>query len=180
MTIKNFLLIFILTIFAQGCLVFHSASYEVNVDSDLSGKVEVNIKDIRSDAMNSSELSEDKNQLFQHMLKSDEFIEQMKAEGKNIFDRNLFVSGGKLIGTVQYTFDDISKVEGIVYEEPFYFLTLGLEDSVISTNGEIVLSENHKRIMWDNSVKTLKFEMFSANVENSSLVELSKYLEEEK
>jgi len=31
----------------------------------------------------------------------------------------------------------------------------------------------------DNSLKTLKFEMFSADVESGSLVELTKYLEEE-
>jgi hypothetical protein len=162
----------------QGCLVFHSASYEVKLENNNSGTVEVNIRDIRSDAMNSSELNEDKNQLFEYYLKGEEFISQLKTEGKNIFDRKLFVSDGVLNGNVKYSFDNISKVEGIVYQEPYYFLTLGLEDSVISTNGEVIVSQDHKRIMWDNSIKTLKFEMFSSDVETGNLTELTKYLEE--
>ena len=85
----------------------------------------------------------------------------------------------KLNGHVEYSFDDISKVEGIVYQEPFYFITLNLEDSVIYTNGEIIVSNDYKRIMWDNSMKILKFKMFSADVENSNLVKLEQYLDEE-
>ena len=162
----------------QGCLVFHSASYEIKLEDNASGTVEVYIKDIRSDAINSSELNEDKIQLFDYYLKGEEFISQMKDEGKNIFDRKLFVSEGKLNGAVKYSFDDISKVEGIVYQDHFYFLTLGLEDSIISTNGEIIISPDHKRIIWDNSIKTLKFEMFSTDVEGGELTELTKYLEE--
>ena len=103
----------------------------------------------------------------------------MKEEGRNILDRKLFISNGKLNGTVKYSFDDISKVEGIIYEDPFYFITIQLEDSIVSTNGEVIVSEEYKRIMWDNSIKTLKFEMFSADVNNDNLVDLSKYLNEE-
>ncbi len=168
-----------LVILMQGCLLFHSVSYEVNLDDEKSGTVTMQVTDIRSDAMNTSELEEDKKQLFQELLKSDEFVKQMSDEGKYILDRKLFISEGKLNGTIKYSFDDVSKVEGIVYQEPFYFITIPLEDSIVSTNGEIIISEGHKRIMWDNSIKTLKFEMFSADVENGSLVELTKYLEEE-
>jgi hypothetical protein len=34
--------------------------------------------------------------------------------------------------------------------------------------------------MWDRSVKTLKFEMFSTDTENSNLVELVQYFDKEK
>ena len=166
-------------VLVQGCLVFHSVLYEVNLDDEKSGTVTLQVTDIRSDAMNVSELEEDKDQLFNFMLKNDDFIRQMKDEGKFISDRQLFVSEGKLNGTLKYSFDDISKVEGIVYQEPFYFLTLSIEDSIISTNGEVIISEGHKRIMWDNSLKTLNFKMFSADVQSGSLVDLTKYLEEE-
>jgi hypothetical protein len=128
--------------------------------------------------MNTSELEADKNQLFEELLTSDEFVDQMSEEGKFISDRKLFINNGRLNGTIKYSFDDIVKVEGIVYQEPFYFITIPLEDSIISTNGEIIISEGHKRIMWDNTIRTLKFKMFSADVEKGSLVELTKYLEE--
>ena len=178
MSIKKLLALLPLIFTMQGCLVFHTVSYEVNLNNAMAGTVTVNVSDIRSDAMNTSELEEDKKQLFQELLKSDEFVKQMSDEEKYILDRKLFISEGKLNATIKYSFDDVSKVEGIVYQEPFYFITIPLEDSVVSTNGEIIISEGHKRIMWDNSIKTLKFEMFSADVESGSLVELTKYLEE--
>jgi hypothetical protein len=171
--------LFLLAAVMQGCLIFHTVSYEINLEDETSGAVKMDVVDIRSDAMNSSELEEDKMQLFDFMYNSDDFVEQMKDEGKNITDRQLIVDDEKLNGHVQYSFDDISKVEGIVYQDPFYFITLNLEDSVISTNGELVVSEEYKRIMWDNSMKVLKFKMFSADVENSNLVSLAQYLEEE-
>ncbi len=178
-TTLKFTFLFFIAAFMQGCLVFHSVSYEINLDDEKSGMVKMAVTDIRSDAMNSSELEEDKLQLFDFILKSDEFVEQMKEEGKAITNRELFVEDEKLNGIAQYSFEDISKVEGIVYDKPFYFLTLGLEDSIIATNGEVIISEGHKRIMWDNSMRTLKFEMFSADVENSNLLKMAQYLEEE-
>jgi hypothetical protein len=143
-----------------------------------SGTVIIKVTDIKSDAMNTTELEEDKKQLFQDLLKGDDFVNQMRDEGKNIVDRRLYVSNNKLNGSVKYSFDDVSKVEGIVYQEPFYFITINPADSIISTNGEVIISESHKRIMWDNSIKIMKFEMFSADVSSGNLVDLTKYLEE--
>jgi len=178
MLLRKLLVLIPLVILMQGCLVFHSVSYEIIMADKKSGTVTIQVADIRSDAMNTSELEEDKNQLFQELLKGDEFVKQMSDEGKNILNRELYLSNDKLNGTVKYSFEDVAKVEGIVYQEPFYFITIPLEDSIISTNGEVIISEGHKRIMWDNSIKTMKFEMFSADVSSSSLVELTKYLEE--
>ena len=176
--IKIFILILIAVVM-QGCLVFHTVSYEISLTDTKSGTVKLEVEDIRSDAMNSSELEEDKLQLFHFIYKSDDFVQQMKDEGKNITDRQLVAVDEKLNGHVEYSFGDISKVEGIIYQDPFYFITLSLEDSIISTNGEIIISEEHKRIMWDNTMKVLKFKMFSADVENSNLEKLTRYLEED-
>jgi len=178
MLFKKILILIPVVILMQGCLVFHSVSYEINMADGKSGTVILQVTDIRSDAMNTTELEEDKKQLFEELLKGDDFVNQMRDEGKNIVDRRLYVSNNKLNGSVKYSFDDVSKVEGIVYQEPFYFITINLADSIISTNGEVIISESHKRIMWDNSIKIMKFEMFSADMENSNLVELTKYLEE--
>jgi len=164
----------------NGCLQFNTVSYEVNMNDDKSGKVTVLVHDIRSDAANESELKEDKDNLFQFMQKSDDFISQMKDEGKNIVYRELIMDGDTLNAKVEYTFKDISKVEGIIYDKPFYFLTLALNDSVISTNGEVIVSEDHKRIMWDNSMKTLKFTMFSTETEDTELTGMSQFYEEDK
>ncbi len=172
--------LFLLIISAQGCLVFNTVSYEINLNDANSGTVNMVFKDIRSDATDVSQLEQDKKQLFLDMAKSDEFVNQMKTEGRNILSRNLYVSDGILNGSVKYSFDDISSVENLAYQEPFYYVTFGLEDSIISTNGEIIISDDYKRIVWDNSIKTLEFEWYSTNTENSNLVELVKYFNQEK
>ncbi len=171
------IIFFALMFLAQGCLLMHSVSYEIEPGEMGSGTAVLTIKDIRSDALDATELNEDKKNLFEFMYKSNDFIEQMKDEGKKINSRELFVENGKLSGIIKFSFDDIEIVEGIIYEEPFYFLTLSPEDSIISTNGEVIVSDEYKRIMWDNTVKVLKFKMFSDDVDNGKLVGLAQYYE---
>jgi hypothetical protein len=178
MSVKKILILILLSLALQGCIVFNTVSYEVKLNDDKTGTVNLKVYDIKSDALNVSELDEDKNQLFNFMLKSDDFIQQMKEEGKFITNRKLYISDEKLDGELNFDFNDIATVEGMQYQEPFYFLTLSLEDSIVSTNGEVIISEGMKRIMWDNTMKTLKFEMFSTDVQGGSLVDLTKYLEE--
>jgi vacuolar-type H+-ATPase subunit E/Vma4 len=155
----------------------HSVSYEIKPGEKGGGNAVVTIENINSDALDATELNEDKKNLFEFMYKSDDFIEQMKDEGKKINSRELFVENGKLSGIIKFGFDDIEIVEGIIYEEPFYFLTLAPEDSIISTNGEVIVSDEYKRIIWDNTVEVLKFKMFSDDVEKGNLVGLAQYYE---
>jgi hypothetical protein len=91
----------------------------------------------------------------------------------------LIIDDGKLIGKIVFDFDDIEIVEGIIYEEPFYYLTLSPADSIISTNGEVIRSDMHKRIIWDNSIKVLKFKMFSDKIEEQNLIGMAQYYEPE-
>ena len=153
--------LFVLSIILNGCLIFHTISYDLSINEDNSGTADVVLRDIRSDAVGNSEFEEDKKNLFDYMLKSDQFIEEMKKEGKNIISRDLEVNGDTLIGKVTFKFDDISKVEGIINDAGFYFLTLPLADKIQSTNGTVVESKDYKRILWDDKIKNLKFTMVS-------------------
>ena len=164
---------------ANGCLLFHSVQYEITPVDGKTGSAILTVEDIRSDAINSTELDEDKKNLFDFMYKSDDSIKQMKGEGKIIKSRELIVDGEKLIGKIVFEYDDIETVEGIVYEEPFYYLTLSPADSIISTNGEVIRSDRHKRIIWDNSIKVLRFKMFSDKVEGQNLLGMAQYYETE-
>jgi hypothetical protein len=168
---------FVLIFLTQACILMHSVSYEIKPNGNGNGTVILTIEDINSDALDASELNDDKKNLFEFMYKSDDFIEQMNDEGKKINSRELFVEDAKLNGIIKFSFDEIEIVEGIIYEEPFYFLTLSPEDSIISTNGEVIESDEYKRIMWDNTVEVLKFKMFSDEVNNDKLVSLAQYYE---
>jgi len=167
-----------LMLLTHGCLLMHSVSYEINVDGKEGGTAVVTVDDIRSDALNSTELDQDKKTLFEFLYKSNDFISQMKDEGKNITSRKLFVEDGNLNGQVHFKFDSVSNVEGIVYEKPFYYLTLSESDSVISTNGEVIKTDDYKRILWDNSIKVLKFRMFSDSVDSGNLTGMAQYFKQ--
>ncbi len=173
--IISFSLVFLI----QGCLLFHSVSYKVKLDGPTSGTATVLVEDIRSDAMNSEELDLDKKDLFEYILESDDFIALMEDEGQFITSRELFNNDGMLNGKAAFSFDDITKVEGIVYEEPFYFLTVNLEDSILETNGEVIVSKDYKRIIWDDSFKTLEFKMFSEDFEGKNLTGMLQFYENE-
>lgn len=170
--------LFVLTLLLTGCLTFNTISYEVHLDDYGDGTVNVMVSDIRSDSFNQKELDEDKKNLFDFLLNSDNFIQQMKEEGKFITNRALMIEDGMLNGKVEYSFDDITNVEGIVYESPYYFLTVAPLDSILSTNGQVMVSEDYKRIVWDNSIKVLKFKMFVSQTEGSSLTSMAQFYKE--
>lgn len=168
-----FLAFFVLSL--NGCLVPEKISYTIKLDTPTSGLVTMQFYNIKSNAATDEEFSEDRENLFDYISGSDKLVTQMKGEGKDIVSRNLSVENGLLNGKAEYKFSDIQKVEGIRFEDGFYYLTLALDDSVISTNGQIIKSRNYKRILWDKSIKTLKFEMYSAGFNDKEFRALAPY-----
>jgi beta-glucosidase-like glycosyl hydrolase len=159
----------------SGCIVFNTVSYEVTYNEDGTGTVLVTIEDINSDAATKENLDEDVKSILEYGLKSQEFVNDQKTEGKNITTRNLVVERGKLNAIARYEFTDISKVEGMQFDDPYFYLTVPPEDSIISTNGQVTKKEEYKRIVWDKSIKTLKFKMYSDDTSREDLKSLAPY-----
>lgn len=164
----------------SGCLQFKTVSYEVTMFTENSGEVLIRINDIRSDAETDEAFEEDKTALFETMLGSQQFIDDMNDEGKFISSRELFVENEKLNGKGKYRFDEIGKVEGMVYADGFYYITFEPSDSIVSTNGQIFITDQYKRIVWDKSFKTLKFEMLSNTFDEGSFRELAPFYQTKK
>lgn len=152
-----------------GCLVGHKISYEIKLDKSKKGSATVVYADIRSDAQTEQEFLEDQNNLFVYMAKSDKFMKDRKSEGMEVTSRNLKVTDSKLNGTVTYNFSKLTSVENLAYENGFYFITLALDDSVVTTNGEIIKSHNFKRILWDETATVLKFEILTEPAADTKL-----------
>lgn len=163
-----------------GCIIFNNVSYEVNVNDDGSGTALVTIEDINTDGKTKEVIDEDVNSILIYGLKSPEFIAEQKKAGKDITSRNLLVERGKLNAIVRYNFNDIKIVEGIQFDDPYYYLTISPEDSIISTNGQITRTADYQRIIWDKSIKTLKFKMFSDDTNRNGLISLAPYYLKEK
>ncbi len=176
----TYFFIFTMALMLNGCIVFHKISYEVQLETPTSGIAVVTAYDMRTDAKTKSELDIDKRNLFQFMLKSKEFVKEQGERGKFITGRRLYIEDGILNGQGTYKFTDISAVEAIKYEDGFHYLNLGVDDSVLSTNGEIVRSKDYKRIMWDSTFKELNFTMFSNDLQGSQYKPLAQYYESKK
>lgn len=159
------LIVFFVLLLLPGCLVIEKIGYSIELNEDGSGTATVTFYDIRSDAIGNKEFDEDKDLVFNYLLKSNELKESMLSEGKAIVSRELEVIDGKLYGKAVYTFEDITKVEGLRRESGFVYLTMQLEDSLRYTNGEVVATNEYRRILWDDKTKLLEFEILSAESE---------------
>jgi hypothetical protein len=171
----RFFPLLLLAFLLPGCLVVSKISYHIVVDKDGKGTALVTFHDIRSDAVGNKEFEEDKKNLFDFILKSDDFVNSLKLEGKFVKSRNLKMLDGKLTGIGEYRFDDIEKIEGIRHKDGLYYLTLQSDDTVLSTNGDTVSSGEYKRIIWRDDMKELKFEIESGQVQQRTR-DLSKFL----
>ncbi|MCH8326070.1 MAG: hypothetical protein IIB83_05875 [Bacteroidetes bacterium] len=169
-----FILVLTSTLF-HGCLVSERINYTIDLKTATTGKVTVNFLNIKSNAIGKREFEQDKKHLFKFTLKSKSFITQLKAEGKFVKYRSLSVKNNQLNGKVIYDFKDVKKVEGIRFEDGFYYLTMALDDSLISTNGKLIISKDYKRILWDKNYKQLKFEMYSNGFDDNVYKELAQY-----
>ena len=173
-TFYYLILAFSITVLS-GCLVSERISYTVDLETPVTGKVTVNFLNIKSNAIGKREFEQDKKNLFEFALKSKNLVTQLKSEGKFVMHRSLFVKNNQLNGKVIYNFKDIKKVEGIRFEDGFYYLTMALDDSLISTNGKLIVSKEYKRILWDKHFKKLKFEMYSSGFNNKTFKGLASY-----
>lgn len=162
----------------QACLTFHRISYKINLEDELKGKGTIEIYDIRSNADTDEEFNDDKNSLFDYMLKSEDFVSDMYNEGKDIISRRLYVENDVLNAKVEFDFKDVKKVEGIAYDGHFYFLTMEQEDSIHSTNGEVIVSDDYKRILWDKNVETIMFEIVATDYSDNSYRKLALFYKE--
>lgn len=173
---KHFILFLFLAFAVNGCIVFKSVSYEITLSDEVKGSSFVTIEDISSDSVTEEDFETDKQIVFDYAYQSSEFLTDMESEGKKVISRNLFVQENKLNAIISYEFDDITEVEQIQFDDPYYYLTLSPEDSLISTNGQIFNYDEYKRIVWDKSIKTLKFKIFNSDTDNPQVKSLSPYL----
>jgi hypothetical protein len=61
------------------------------------------------------------------------------------------------------------------FDDPYYYLTVAAEDSIVSSNGQITKTAEYQRIVWDKSITTLKFKMYSDDTNKDGLKTLAPY-----
>lgn len=178
MNLSKILLLAFAAVTLSGCLIGNKISYNVHLDGSGGGRAEVIIHDIRSDAKTELDYEEDKSSLFEYMLKSSDFVLEMVKDGKYIESRELYVEDGKLNGKVVYTFKKLSDFENLMQEDGYYHITMAPDDEPLSSNGEIIKSEQYKRIMWSADEKNLKFEMLIEPVSPDTVRDLANFYEQ--
>lgn len=143
-----FCCLLVLAVAFNGCLVYETVEYRVNVNPDgKSGTISINYSNIESSADEASKQNED----FQELLdkwKGDEYLLERLNEGVYIKQRNLTLSNGVLVWREVGIFSDVQKMkDGISYEDTTR-ITMGKDETVLSTNGIVLISKDSTVIMW--------------------------------
>jgi hypothetical protein len=143
-----FCCILVLAVAFNGCLVYETVEYRVSLNPDgKSGTISINYSNIESSADEASKQNED----FQELLdkwKGDKYLLERLNEGVYIKQRNLTLSHGVLVWREVGIFSDIQKMkDGISYEDTTR-ITMGKDETVLSTNGVLVISKDSTVVMW--------------------------------
>jgi len=172
---KKLKILFVVLIVSQftGCIVINTASYEVTVNKDGTGTARITLEDLKSNAENDSVFSEDLKIILDSEYQSQTIVSEMDQRGMNLTSKNFVVEENKLNAIISFEFNNVNSVEGIMFEDPYYYLTIPSSDSIISTNGQITKTSEYQRIMWDKSINTLKFKMFSDDTDKEGLKPLA-------
>lgn len=152
-------LAFVVATMLAGCIVVEKRSYVINLNNDNSGTATVTFQDIRSNAIGNKEFDQDVINLID-TYQGEDFILYWKEDGITILNRELYVEDDILSGKVTFKFEDITNIEGIRFDNDFYYLSYLAQDSVSATNGQRIDSGEYKRILWDKGTKTLEFTYF--------------------
>lgn len=147
----------------NGCLLLEKVSYSITMNEKGSGNALLTVYNLRSDAIGNREFTEDTTQLFTYYLSSQRFMDSMAYYGKNVTQRKLVPEGNNLNAVLGFSFTDITTVEQIQHEAGLYYLTLQTDDSVVTTNGKIVVTDEYKRIIWPETEKKLEFTIAAGN-----------------
>jgi len=132
----------------NGCLVYETVDYHIRLNADgKSGTIFVKCSNVESSSDEKGKQDED----FQELLskwKSDEYLLERMNDDVYIKKRNLTLTHGVLVWQESGIFSDVQKMkDGISYEDTTR-ISLGRDESVLSTNGVVLTSNDSTVVVW--------------------------------
>ncbi|HEY6953283.1 MAG TPA: hypothetical protein VI758_12825 [Bacteroidota bacterium] len=141
--------LFAILVFAfNGCLIYETIEYHIRLNTDgKSGTISVEYTNIESSASEPAKQDDDFNDLISKW-KDDKYLLERMDDGVYIKDRHLALRHGILVWRETGIFSDIKKMkDGVKYEDTTR-LNLGKDETVLSTNGETLVTKDSTVVIW--------------------------------
>lgn len=140
-----------------GCLTFKTVEYTITVNKDLSATGVVIFRGIGSDVADPEQRKLDMEGLVEYGLKSTEFINDRKSEGREVRSRKLYVENGLLTAEIGFSVKKVSDIEGIYVNEEYIYVDVDPDSQLNHANGEINTYGGGSQVLWKKGPGKLTF-----------------------
>jgi hypothetical protein len=160
--------LFVLVAAFGGCLVYETVEYHVTLNPDgKSGTIQIKYTNIESSDEDSAKQNED----FEELLtkwKGDKYLLERMNEGVYLKKRDLTLNHGVLDWQETGIFSDVQKMkDGLSYEDSTH-ITMGKDETILSTNGVVVMSKDSTVVVWPPHTRDFQIKIQQMNFKPSS------------
>jgi hypothetical protein len=160
--------LFVLVAAFGGCLVYETVEYHVTLNPDgKSGTIQIKYTNIESSDEDSAKQRED----FEELLakwNGDKYLLERMNEGVYLKKRDLMLNHGVLEWQETGIFSDVQKMkDGLSYEDSTH-ITMGKDETILSTNGVVVLSKDSTVVVWPPHTRDFQIKIQQKNFKPSS------------
>lgn len=159
---------FILVAVFGGCLVYETVEYHVSLNPDgKSGTIQIKYANIESSDDDSTKQNDD----FEELLtkwKGDKYLLERMNEGVYVQKRDLTLSHGVLVWQETGIFSDVQKMkDGLSYEDST-LITMGKDETILSTNGAVVITKDSTVVVWPPHTRDFQIKIQQKNFKPTS------------
>jgi hypothetical protein len=158
-SVLEFCCLLILLIILSGCLVYETVEYRVNLNPDgKSGTIYIKFGNIESSEAEPTKQNEDFEELLSKW-KDDKYLLERMNDGVYIKKRELTLDHGVLVWQEVGVFSDVQKMkDGISFDDTTH-ITLAKDETVLSTNGTVLLSKDSTVVVWPPHTRDLRIKI---------------------
>ena len=151
-----------------GCLVYQTIEYRLTLNRDgKSGSILIQSSNIGSSALDTAKQDEDFSELVSNW-KEDKYLLSRMDDGVYLKQRSLMLKNGVLVWKESGIFDDIQKLkDGVSYEDTTR-ITVGKDQTVVSTNGAMVITKDSTVVFWPPHTRDFRIKIQQRNFEPTS------------
>ena len=165
-----------LAVILTGCLYYEEHYLFIDISNKFG---EVRCSNIVSDEEQEDRIEQDFQDLIE-MVYSDEYVEDVTEQNKiQIISRALYGIGPRLVGTMQFSFKDLSsglsEFNITMDDNKNYIYELGADEIYIGGNGTYSEHNSKTAVRWDKQSKTIELEIRSAAFHKTQTTSLLSY-----
>ncbi len=140
----------------SGCLFVRETEHRIRLNSEGGGEAWVRLMDIRSDGQTDSSVTADLNDMLTSFL--EDLQKDFERRGRTLAARKFLVQGDTLNAELQYTFTELTAVEGLLATNEEFAIIVSEEREIVRTNGTVgPWHQGAQKISWPRDAERLMY-----------------------